>query len=197
MVSTVAVDDGSSALGSEDEVIQLSKRKSMLKPLKVMEDVVIFRQQLYAWQLETAEAKYGAHIVSIYGSHMIMSDAMIDHVITCAKAPKLPTVQHLVKETGWWEDLANKYGNSLLTIVCQHSSNHVAPPPHSKKKVVNINGENIVPGTGGEIPSTSAATRVMHCSTCRKPNHNRMVMSHFCFFFFLDSCFKAGLRNAK
>ena len=183
--ASTTFDDDSNASGSDDEVVELSKRKSTLKPLKVTEDVITFRRALYAWRLETAEAKYGAHIVTIYGSHMVMSDAMIDRVIACAKAGKLPTVQHLVKETGWREDLANRYGESLLTVVCRHCDK-------KKTTTANSNGENVNPVTG-EVPSTSAATRVMHCSACGKPGHNRMAISSFSPFLFFNLHFKAGL----
>lgn len=186
--ASTTFDDDSNASGSDDEVVELSKRKSTLKPLKVTEDVVTFRRALYAWRLETAEAKYGTHIVAIYGSHMVMSDAMIDCVITCAKAAKLPTVQHLVKETGWREDLANKYGESLLTVVRQRCD-------RKKTSTPNNNGENMNPVTG-EVPSTSAATRVMHCSACGKPGHNRMAVFSFSPFVFFNLRFKAGLQNA-
>jgi len=178
--ASTSFDDDSNASGSDDE---LSKRKSTLK---VTEDVVTFRRALYAWRLETAEAKYGAHIVAIYGSHMIMSDAMIDRVIACAKASKLPTVQHLVKETGWREDLANKYGESLLTVVRQRCD--------KKTATANSNGENVNPVTR-EVPSTSAATRVMHCSKCGKPGHNRMAIFSFSPFLFFNLHFKG--RSAK
>lgn len=113
-----------------------------------------------------AEAKYGTHLVAIHGSHMIMSDAMIDHIIACAKATKLLTVQHLVKETGWWEDLAN-----ILTVVCQCSDK--------------------------DVPSTLAATRVMHCSACRKPGHNHMATFSLLPLLFSNVCFKARLRNVS
>ena len=171
-LASTSFNDDSNASGSDDEVVELSKWKSTLKCLKVTEDVVTFRRVLYTWRLEMAEAKYGAHIIAIYGSHMIMSDAMIDHIIACAKAAKLPTVQHLVKETGWWEDLANIYGKTLLIIVHQCSDKNVL--------------------------STPAATRVMHCSTCRKPGHNHMAIFLFSPLLFSDFLhFKASLRNAS
>ena len=82
----------------------------------------------------------------VYGSHLIMSDSMIDHVIAFAQAKKLRSVQHLINETGWQHNLASQYGESLLAIIHKCYDN--------------------------AVPSTCVTTQVMHCSTCGQLGHN-------------------------
>ena len=134
-----------------------------MKPLRLTDEAVESRDVLYTWRRETAEARYGTHIVTVYGSHMIMSDNMIDRVIACAQAGKLHSIQHLINETGWRHDLASQYGESLLAVV-HGRYNH----PPLKKKITGSNNEN-----ANAVPSTSVTTRVMHCSACGQPGHNR------------------------
>ena len=59
-------DLGSLAAESEDELMNdnVKIRKSQVKPLKLMDEVVGSRDVLYTWQCQTAEARYGTHIVT-------------------------------------------------------------------------------------------------------------------------------------
>ncbi|KIL55527.1 hypothetical protein M378DRAFT_173577 [Amanita muscaria Koide BX008] len=152
-------DSGGSDGDNADAII--IARKSAVKKLKVTKEVVLAREELYNWRHEHATARFGAGLVATHGSHLLMPDSMIDRIITCAQVAKLPDLNSLIVETGWRQDLAEKYGMSLLTVVHTRYPHQNAPVPRKKKANEN------------SVPSTNTASRVMHCSVCGGERHNR------------------------
>lgn len=150
--------------GENNQVTYLA-HKSTVKPLKVTEEVVAARSELYNWRRSKAEAEYGADLVDDYGPHLLMPDVMIDRIVACAQAGKLPDSKMLAIETGWRQDLIDQYGQSLLAVV------HALYPDQGilmprKQKVAKKNDENTAPGT-------SMMTRIQHCHDCGRAGHNR------------------------
>ena len=118
---------------SEDDGCIRPVRKSNVKPLKVTEEVVEVRKELYEWRRCKAEACFGADLVVRYGSHLLMPNSMINRIVACSKAGKMPNLMALVIETGWRQDLADQYGESLLATIHKHYPHQKTSVPRSQK----------------------------------------------------------------
>ena len=162
-LATDTNNDASESLsdGEQQEVACLA-RKSTVKPLKVTKEVVKARKDLYEWRRNKAEARFGADLVAQHGSHLLMPDSVVDRIVACAQVGKLPNLRTLMVETGWRQDLAEEYGESLLAVVCQHYPHQNTVTASRKQKPVKKTDEN-----------TTVGTRTMHCGACGGAGHNR------------------------
>ena len=112
---------------------------------------------LFDWHDEQAAAKFSSSVLQTFGSAFLLSDDIIACIVDCAQASKLSMVTHLIKETGWREDWANEFGDSLLSVVRQHQP----------LVAVQVNLEGLA--------STARKRGTVTCSACGTKGHNSML----------------------
>ncbi|RDB20670.1 ATP-dependent DNA helicase RecQ [Hypsizygus marmoreus] len=101
-----------------------SSAKSNIKPFEMTPADHNLKTALFDWRRQHAVAKFGQVVVRRLGAKMLISDKIVERLVICAHAQKLPTVNDIVKETGWKRDWADELGESLLAVI--HS---YFPPP--------------------------------------------------------------------
>ncbi|KAG6908159.1 hypothetical protein DXG01_005920 [Tephrocybe rancida] len=112
---------------------------------------------LFNWRKTTATAQLGPLAVRQYGAKPFISDQIVDRLVLCARAHKLPTVSCISKEAEWRKDWATTHGTSLLSLVLSHF-----PPPTTTQSPAQPT--DATPATGDTVPKK----RTMGCSRCKE-----------------------------
>lgn len=76
---------------------------------------------LFDWRHHHAVVKFGNLVVRRLGAKLLISDEIIERLVTCAHSEiRLSTVEHLITETKWRKDWAEEFGESLLKVIHSH-----------------------------------------------------------------------------
>ncbi|TFK61619.1 hypothetical protein BDN72DRAFT_903935 [Pluteus cervinus] len=108
---------------------------------------------LQDWRFSSAVQKYGVFPIKKNGSQFFLSDITIDRLVVCASAQKLTSVDSLVKETDFRQDLIPEFAQGLLDTVYKYFP---LPPPKPPKPLEN---------------DIEKGTRVYSCSSCGASGH--------------------------
>ena len=125
---------------------------------------------LYDWRDDTAPLKFSAAMIEDIGSHLFISDEIIDRIVKCAHVGKLSSVSDLHKETRWRRELANEFGDALLRVVRQFY-----PPPPPQAPAPSNSGS----GTSQDSAPSSRKRALYKCSACGNPGHTSMFLVCF------------------
>ncbi|KAG6808474.1 hypothetical protein H0H92_004013 [Tricholoma furcatifolium] len=92
--------------------------KSHIKRCDSMDSVSLdLTSDLRSWRQRAAITKFGTMSVRRFGAKLLMSDQTLDRLVLCARASKLATMDHLLKETSWKKDWVDEFGEEILRIV--------------------------------------------------------------------------------
>ena len=76
--------------------------------------------------------KFGNLVVRRLGAKLLISDEIIEHLVTCAHSEiRLSTIEHLITETKWRKDWAKEFGELLLKVIHSHFPQLTIAPPTS------------------------------------------------------------------
>ena len=110
---------------------------------------------LFEWRARTAPVKFPSALVRDFGAKILLSNDIINRIVTCAQAGKLSSTADLSKETKWKKKLVSKFSESLLAIV--HIHRPIDTPPEISMEA------------GPPIRKTAGPTK---CSACGNTGHN-------------------------
>ena len=119
------------------------------------------KEKLLQWRYETAVRCSNDGRVAMFGTTWIMSDDVLDHLVTCAVEGRLQTIQDLQREAhGWPADKKRDLAESFMAAI--HAAS--APP---------------APGTSNPSPpnagdSKSRKRRAPVCAVCNMRGHSSM-----------------------
>ena len=91
--------------------------KSSIKKFDMTATDHSLRVALFDWRDESAPHKFSAAIIEDIGSHIFMSDEVINRIVKCAHVGKLSSLSELHKETKWRKELVQEFGEALLALV--------------------------------------------------------------------------------
>ncbi|KAF7296797.1 ATP-dependent DNA helicase RecQ [Mycena indigotica] len=125
-------------------------------------------EALTDWRERTALQAFDPCILDEYGVSILMSDEVLTRLATCADLGKITDLASIRRETLWRTDLVDAHGDALLRIITEFQPRlplaPIAPPQTPQTRTSS---------TSQSAPSTK---RVMHCSICKQPGHNSMLL---------------------
>jgi len=105
--------------------------KSSIKKFDMTATDYNFQAALFDWRDESAPRKFSAAIIEDIGSHIFMSDEIINRIIKCAHVGKLSSLSDLHKETKWRKEWVQEFGESILALARQFYPPQPARPMDS------------------------------------------------------------------
>ncbi|TFK18252.1 P-loop containing nucleoside triphosphate hydrolase protein [Coprinopsis marcescibilis] len=89
--------------------------RSSVKTLPMDDHAKDLKRALYVWRKDIALKIHSPGIIRAHGNKIVMTEDILNRIIDCARAKKLPSVEALKLETSW--RYAEEHGASLLAIV--------------------------------------------------------------------------------
>jgi hypothetical protein len=120
--------------------------KSRIKPFEMMVMGNDLKTALFDWQRQHAVAKFGNLVVRRLGAKLLISDEIVEHLVTCAHSgTQLSNIDHLITETKWRRDWAKEFGESLLKIIHSHFPQLATAPSTSdvaQSDIIHLGNQN-------------------------------------------------------
>ncbi|KAF8995088.1 hypothetical protein BDQ17DRAFT_1251072, partial [Cyathus striatus] len=129
--------------------------KSVIKPYNMASSHQLLTDALLSWCQENTISRFGKVAIHTYGVRLFLANSQLTRIVDCAQSHKILTVEQLIRETGWRKELAEEYGQSILTLIIYH----FPPPTESTPRSAMSATHKCAP------PICSACNTVGHTST--------------------------------
>ncbi|KAM6491382.1 P-loop containing nucleoside triphosphate hydrolase protein [Amanita muscaria] len=160
-----------SELPTAKPLVMAARRSNLPASVEMGQRDKALEYDIEIWRRDKTRVIYGIACLKHEGPGLVMAATVRERIIKCAHFGKIKTVANLERETRW--SGSHEYGPEIIKIIEKHYPPD--PPPLPSPSQVRPPLQVSTPQIGNQqiVPLAPRTKRVITCSVCNQPGHNK------------------------